>query len=93
MLASEMIRQAVAATRWKWPNVPELGMITFVNPTKVRHKRDPGRCFLRAGFKREGTTRQNGLTVLRLAPEDMPEAEAPLLAELDFFAQLEAIHA
>ena len=30
---------------------------------------------------------------VRLAPEDMPEAEAPLLAELDFFAQLEAIHA
>jgi hypothetical protein len=31
--------------------------------------------------------------IWRLAPEDMPEAEAPLLAELDFFAQLEAIHA
>ncbi len=25
-------------------------MVSFVDATKVRHKRDPGRCFLRAGF-------------------------------------------
>lgn len=29
-LASDMIRDAVAITRWRWPEVPELGMVTFV---------------------------------------------------------------
>lgn len=55
-LSSELIREAVAATRWKYPAVPALGMVTFVNPGKVRRKRDPGRCYLRAGFKRCGET-------------------------------------
>src|SRR5262252_1649521 len=42
-LASEMIREAVAITRGEWGDAPPLGMITFVDADKVRHKRDPGR--------------------------------------------------
>jgi len=53
-LASELIREAVAATRAMWPEVPTLGLITFVDAAKVRHKRDPGRCYLKAGFRRVG---------------------------------------
>ena len=34
-LSSELIREAVAVTRWKWPEVPDLGMVTFVDRTKV----------------------------------------------------------
>lgn len=74
MLASEMILQAVAATRARWPEVPELGMVTFVNRDKVRPKRDPGRCYLRAGFRRVGETK-GGLVALQMLPEDMPPAE------------------
>jgi hypothetical protein len=76
-IASEMIRQAVAATREKWPETPALGMVTFVNRYKVAHKRDPGRCFLRAGFKPDGET-VGGLLAFRLRPEDMPDAEKPM---------------
>ena len=45
-LSSELIREAVAATRYFWPDVPDLGMITFVDAGKVRRKRDPGRCYI-----------------------------------------------
>lgn len=76
-LSSDLIRQAVAATRWRWPDTPTIGMITFVNASKVRHKRDPGRCFVRAGFRRVGET-AGGLVALQLLPADMPPPERPL---------------
>jgi hypothetical protein len=80
--ASAMIRQAVAATRWWFGEAPEIGMVSFVDPTKVRRKRDPGRCYLRAGFKMVGKT-QSGLLAFQLLPPDMPAPEPPLGATLD----------
>lgn len=79
-LASEMILQAVAATRWKWPFVPDLGMVTFVDRAKTRSKRDPGYCYLQAGFRRVGETK-GGLAALQMLPGDMPEAMAPTGAQ------------
>lgn len=73
-LSSDLIGSAVAHTRWTWPSVPELGMITFVDAEKVRHKRDPGRCFLRAGFRTVGRT-AGGLVALQLLPSEMPDPE------------------
>ena len=75
-LASTLIREAVAATRWYWPNIPNLGMVTFINRDKVKKKRDFGRCYLRAGFKPDGET-EGGLLALRMVPEDMPWPEEP----------------
>lgn len=75
-LASELIREAVAVTRWYWPDVPELGIVTFIDRDKVRHKRDFGRCYLRAGFKVAGETK-GGLLALQLLPHQMPEAQSP----------------
>jgi len=72
-LSSELIREAVAATRARWPDVPSQGMVTFVDPTKIRRKRDPGRCYLRAGFRYVGITKERGYIVLQLVPADMPE--------------------
>ena len=66
-LASELIRDAVAVTRWYWPDVPPLGMVTFIDPAKVRHKRDPGRCYLRAGFEPAGWTK-GGLRAVSCSP-------------------------
>jgi hypothetical protein len=80
-LASDLIRAAVAATRWEWPDVPELGMVTFVDASKVRHKRDPGRCYLRAGFRLVGRTKA-GLLALQMLPNEMPEPLAPIGAQL-----------
>ena len=71
--SSELIRDAVAATRARFGEPPALGMVTFVNPLCVRPKRDPGRCFRRAGFRPVGTTK-GGLLALQLVPAEMPRA-------------------
>lgn len=76
-LASDMIRAAVAVTRWYWPDIPELGMVTFVDAAKVRHKRDPGRCYRKAGFRHVGYT-AGGLWAYQMTPDVMPE---PMPAE------------
>ena len=72
-LSSELIRQAVAATRSIWPDPPALGIVSFVNAAKVRHKRDPGRCYRKTGWKHVGFTK-GGLWVYQQMPEQMPEA-------------------
>lgn len=77
ILSSVLIREAVAATRWKYGDPPELGMVTFVDPTKVRRKRDWGRCYLKAGFVPCGQTK-GGLYALQLLPDAMPPACEPI---------------
>lgn len=75
--SSDLIREAVAATLAVWPEPPELGMVTFVDAAKTRRKRDPGRCYRRAGFEHVGFTK-GGLWAFQILPEAMPEA-APAL--------------
>lgn len=84
-LASELIREAVAITLWNWPDVPELGMVTFIDRSKVLHKRDFGRCYKRAGFRECGETK-GGLLALQLLPKDMPAPKEPLGAQVQLFA-------
>lgn len=100
-LSSALIREAVAMTRWRWPDVPEFGMVTFVDATKTRRKRDPGRCYRRAGFKPaacpvhpdtisscaacQGRT-AGGLVALQLWPDAMPEPMTPAMYQPDLFA-------
>jgi hypothetical protein len=78
VLSSDLVRDAVAATRWYYGAPPALGMITFVDPRKTRHKRDPGRCYRKAGFVEVGRTKKDDLVALLLSPLSMPGAEAPL---------------
>ena len=80
-LSSDLIRQACACTIWKWPEIPDLGMVTFINMEKVRKKRDFGRCYLRAGFKVCGKTK-SGLLALQLLPENFPKKEEPLIRDM-----------
>lgn len=75
-LSSDLIRAAAAATLAVW-DPPPLGMVTFVDPGKTRRKRDPGRCFLRAGFVPDGFT-QGGLVALVLRPDAMPDPQEAL---------------
>lgn len=77
--SSDLILQALAATRAVW-EPPAEGMITFVDAKKTRHKRDPGRCYRRAGFVHVGFTKSASLYALQLKPEDMPPACAALEA-------------
>lgn len=76
-LSSSLITEAVAITRWFYGNPPPLGMVTFVDATKTRRKRDPGRCYLRAGFERVGLTK-GGLVALQLLPDKVPTPLAPI---------------
>lgn len=85
-LSSELIREAVAATRFKWPDVPELGMVTFVDPDEVRHKRDPGRCYLRAGFRLVGRTKTRDYLVFQLLPADMPPPAPAIGQQVEMLA-------
>jgi hypothetical protein len=84
-LSSELIREAVAHTRWNWPDIPELGMVTFVDADKTRPKRDPGRCYRKAGFHHVGFTK-GGLWAFQLLPDDMPEPAEPDGIPLTLFA-------
>lgn len=72
-LSSELIKEAVAATRAFYGAAPKQGFVTFVDAQKTRPKRDPGRCYRKAGWSKVGET-QAGLVVLQLHPKDMPMA-------------------
>jgi hypothetical protein len=75
--ASEMITQAIAATRAHFGDPPELGMITFIDrkkvkPTIVRGKKIWGWTWIKAGFKQVGETK-GGLLAFQLLPANMPQ--------------------
>lgn len=87
--ASSLIIQAVAATRYRYPDVPTLGMITFldrskVKPTKVRGVATWGRTWAMAGFCHVGETK-GGLMAWQLLPEDMPAPSAALTESGNLF--------
>lgn len=76
-LSSALITQALQASIAKFGPPPDgLGMITFVDPKKVRRKRDLGRCYRKAGFVEVGETKVNKLVALQLLPDAMPEMRA-----------------
>lgn len=62
-------------------------MVSFVDSSKVRRKRDPGRCYLRAGFDVVGKTK-GGLVALQMTPDVMPAPVAPLGVTEDLFEQV-----
>lgn len=84
--ASDMIREAVAATCFRW-TPPALGMVTFVDPkkvppTRVRGEKIWGFCYLKAGFQHVGFTK-GGLWAWQILPEAMP-APRPALGVLEY---------
>lgn len=71
--ASDLIRDALAATSFYCSEPPALGLVTFVDTDQVRGKQDPGHCYIIAGGRRDGET-QGGLVAIRFAPEKIPPA-------------------
>lgn len=76
-IASEMIESAIAATINNYGEIPELGMVTFldrkkVKPTMKRGVKTWGRTWELAGFRPCGETK-GGLLALQLLPQDMPK--------------------
>lgn len=55
VLSSALVREATERTVTYWRThygrLPEASLTTEVDPSRTRHKRDPGRCFLRAGWR------------------------------------------
>ncbi len=60
-------------------------MVTFVDTRKTHRKRDPGRCFRRAGFVDVGETR-GGLVALGLPVDALPLPVAPVGSQTELFA-------
>ena len=85
VLSSELIREALAATRWTWPDSLEHGMWTFIDPRRVR-SRNPGYCFKAAGFERFGLTK-SGHVVLAIDGNRFPDPIAPLGAQFDLLRE------
>lgn len=74
--ASELICQAVAATRAEW-EPPALGIVSFVDPRKVKPtivRGVPiyGFCYLKAGWRHVGFTK-GGLWAWQQLPHEMPQ--------------------
>lgn len=90
VLSSVLIREAEAVTRFFWGEPPPpplpLGMVSFVNPTRVRQKprKDYGTCYQKAGWVLLEEKTKGGKLVLRHDPADMPGAEPPTSDQLTF---------
>ena len=82
VLSSDLVREACAATRAAWGDPPSGGSVTTVDARKVRRKRDPGRCFIRAGYRPIGHTKDRDLVILHLMPADHPAPESAVHTQL-----------
>jgi|APHM01.1.fsa_nt_gi hypothetical protein len=79
-LSSDLIRQAVSATRWKYGDPPADGMITFIDQSEVQSEH-PGYCYKCAGFESAGHTK-GGLVAVQMHAKDMPDPAPPLGGQL-----------
>ena len=75
--ASQLIKEAVAVTRWKYGEPPADGMITIIDQHKLTSE-IPGYCFRRAKFHHVGETKRAGLLILQLTPARMPAPASPI---------------
>ena len=83
-LASELIREAIAATRSFFGEPPDLGMVTFIDPrevkpTMVRGYPVWGWTYHKAGFHFAGVTK-GGLIAWQTLRDEMPCPDPPLEA-------------
>lgn len=88
VLSSELVVEALAATRALWGDPPAEGMITFVDPTATARRRGrrslPGHCFRVLGFAEVGST-GSGKLCLHLPPALFPPPERPLERQSTLF--------
>ena len=82
LLSSDLIVEAVAITRSYWETPPPEGIVTFVDPSKIKSS-NPGYCYQKAGFTRCGVTK-GGLIAFQMLPEKMPSPKPPFTPQLSF---------
>lgn len=76
-LSSDLILEAMAATRHVFGRSPDGGFLTFVDQRQVASP-NPGYCFKVAGFEEVGRTKDRGLVALQLPADALPLPVAPL---------------
>jgi hypothetical protein len=89
--SSDLIRWAVAHTRYKWPDVPARGIVSFIDTEQTKPKDVPGWCYHRAGWAHVGYTKAGLYAMQQLpdrragrraelmpAPLPVPESQIPL---------------
>lgn len=79
-LASDQLREGLAIILQQYGTVPELGIVSFVDPRQVRGVPEHGEiikgfCFKKAGFRAVGETKK-GLIAWQLLPGEMPPPQA-----------------
>ena len=72
-LSSELILEAEALAWSKWPGER---FYTYVDPRKIKSK-NPGFCFLKAGWRKCGITKVNKLLILEKLPPTKSNAPKP----------------
>ena len=80
-ISSELIVEALQATRHIWGDPPAKGMVTFINEDEVELD-NPGFCFKVVGFEHVGYTKVNELHALQLKRCNWPEPEPPRQGQL-----------
>jgi hypothetical protein len=78
--ASDLIWDAVSATQYFWepPSFPcrhcghEVSIVSFIDPAHVRRKRDYGRCYIKAEWRRCTAKTRGGLIVMHQGASEMP---------------------
>lgn len=88
-VASDLIRSAISATLAFWGAAPNLGMVTFIDPQKVRPtivrgRPTWGRSYLKAGFHHVGSTK-GGLLAFQILPAQMPDPQPARRRQSDLF--------
>jgi hypothetical protein len=72
VLSSLLILEAEQFAREMWGNER---LFTYVDPGEIRRKRDPGRCFKKAGWRKCGTS-GGGLLVFEKLPQPAANPDA-----------------
>jgi hypothetical protein len=81
VVASDLIREAVAITKALWQPLPADGFYTTINPRKVAPIKQRGRavwgyCYIKAGWRvLEERTKVRDLIILQMPADDLAQAE------------------
>lgn len=76
LLSSDLIREAIAVCVGLWPDLPEDGLHTFIDPRHIKPTMRRGRstygyCFIKAGFAEAGITKSRKLIRLVMTREQL----------------------
>jgi hypothetical protein len=92
LLASDLIREAIAICLGFWPQIPRDGLHTFIDPLKVkptmvRGVKTWGRCYTKSGFEYHSDT-QSGLMRFVLSAEKMRAITPIIISRMQPFLPL-----